>query len=75
MILFIQYNPVDIFFLYCVEVLRPSQPIRVISSAVSLPNHTIGWTGLVLEAVNQFLCTFFRQKLTTALLESGEGRK
>ena len=24
----------------CVEVLRPSQPNRVVSSAVSLPNHT-----------------------------------
>ena len=24
----------------CVEVLRPSQPIGVMSSAVSLPNHT-----------------------------------
>ena len=24
----------------CVEVLRPSQPSRVMSSAVSLPNHT-----------------------------------
>ena len=24
----------------CVEVLRPSQPNRVMSSAVSLPNHT-----------------------------------
>ena len=24
----------------CVEVLRPSQPNRVMSSAISLPNHT-----------------------------------
>ena len=30
-----------IFYLFvCVEVLRPSQPNGVISSAVSLPNHT-----------------------------------
>ena len=30
-----------LFFLFvCVEVLRPSQPNRVMSSAVSLPNHT-----------------------------------
>ena len=30
-----------IFFLFvCVEVLRPSQPNGVMSSAVSLPNHT-----------------------------------
>ena len=28
--------------------------------------------GLVLKAVNQYLCTFFRQRLTTALLESAE---
>ena len=27
-------------FLFCVEVLRPSQPIGVISSTGSLPNHT-----------------------------------
>ena len=25
----------------CVEVLRPSQPNRVMSSAVTLPNHTL----------------------------------
>ena len=28
------------FFFFCVEVLRPSQPNGVMSSAVSLPNHT-----------------------------------
>ena len=33
----------------CVEVLRPSQPNGVMSSAVSLPNHT--FTG---QAVNLF---------------------
>ena len=27
-------------FVFCVEVLRPSQPNGVMSSAVSLPNHT-----------------------------------
>ena len=32
----------------CVEVLRPSQPNGVMSSAVSLPNHTFYWAGLVL---------------------------
>ena len=46
----------------CVEVLRPSQPNGVMSSAVSLPNNIV-------------LCTFFRQKLTTAVLESAEGRE
>ena len=28
------------FFFFCVEVLQPSQPSGVMSSAVSLPNHT-----------------------------------
>ena len=32
-------------FCFCVEVLRPSQPNRVVLSAVSLPNHT--FTGQV----------------------------
>ena len=31
---------VDPCLFVCVEVLRPSQPNRVMSSAVSLPNHT-----------------------------------
>ena len=31
----------------CVEVLWPSQPIRVMSNIVSLPNHTFSWAGLV----------------------------
>ena len=29
-----------LYLFVCVEVLRPSQPNRVMSSAVSLPNHT-----------------------------------
>ena len=32
----------------CIEVLLPNQHIRVMSSAVSLPNHTFSWAGLVL---------------------------
>ena len=31
---------VSVFDLFCVEGLRPSQPNGVMSSAVSLPNHT-----------------------------------
>ena len=31
---------VCLFVFVCVEVLRPSQPNGVMSSAVSLPNHT-----------------------------------
>ena len=58
----------------CVEVLRPSQPNGVMSSAVSyLTTRLLGrlspLSGLPI------LCTFFRQKLTTALLESAEGRE
>ena len=34
----------ELFVFVCVEVLRPSQPNGVMSSAVSLPNHT--FTGL-----------------------------
>ena len=33
----------------CVEVLQPGQPIRVILSMVSLPNHTFSGKGLVPE--------------------------
>ena len=33
-------NPLAIVLFVCVEVLRPSQPNWVMSSAVSLPNHT-----------------------------------
>ena len=34
-------NMARVFFLFvCVEVLRPSQPNGVMSSTVSLPNHT-----------------------------------
>ena len=33
------------------------------SSTVSLPNHTFSWAGLVLQAIYQYLCTFFLQKL------------
>ena len=61
----------------CVDVLRPSQPNRVMSSAVSLPNHT--FTGQALTSSKQLtsiaMCTFFGQKLTTALLESAERRE
>ena len=28
---------------FCVEVLRPNQSIGAMSSAVSLPNHTLPW--------------------------------
>ena len=36
------------------EVLGPSLPIGVMSSAVSLPNHTFYLAGLVRKAVNQY---------------------
>ena len=37
-----------VIYFICVEILRPSQPNRVMSSVVSLPNHTFNWAGLVL---------------------------
>ena len=33
-------NTIKVMLFVCVEVLRPSQPNGVMSSAVSLPNHT-----------------------------------
>ena len=45
------YGPVNIvkvMSIVCVEVLRPSQPNGVMSSAVSLPNHT--FTGQALSS-------------------------
>ena len=35
-------------FFVCNEVLWPSQPIGIMSSMVSLTNHTFSWAGLVL---------------------------
>ena len=59
----------------CVEVLRPSQPNGVMSSAVSLPNHT--FTGQLTKQLTKRLTSIvqFHQKLTIALLESVEGRE
>ena len=48
-----------------VEDLCLSQPIRVMWSMGSSPNHTFSGAGLVLQVINQYLCTFFHQKLTT----------
>ena len=45
-------------------------------SAVILPNHVFtGRLSKAIKAVNQYLCTFFNQKLTTAYLESAEERE
>ena len=41
----------NVFLFVCAEVLRPSQHNEVMSSAVSLSNHT---ASLVLQAVNQY---------------------
>ena len=51
--------------------------IKVMSSAVSLPNYTIFLDRLrpPSGAVNQYLCTFFRQNLKTVFLGSAEGRR
>ena len=56
------------------EVLRPSLPSGVISSAVSLHNHT--FTGQALSSKRlTSIVHLFRQKLTTGLLESAEERE
>ena len=65
----------DFFFWVCVfnEVLRPSWSIRVmLSGSVSLTTLLLGR----LSPLSNYpvLCTVFRQKLTTTLFESGEGR-
>ena len=67
------------FFFECVcvcvfnEVLRPSWSIRVMSSgSVSLTTLLLGRLSPLSNYL--VLCTLFRQKLTTALFESGEGR-
>ena len=55
------------------EVLRPSQPIRVMSSVVSLLNHTFPGQD---KSSKQITCAHsFCLKLKTALLESAEGRE
>ena len=61
------------FCFVCVEVLRPSQPNGVMSSAVSLPNHT--FTGQALSSKRLTSNVHILQELTTALLESAEGRE
>ena len=63
-----------ICLIVCVEVLQPSQPNGVMSSAVSLPNHT--FTGQALSSKRlTSIVHIVSPKLTTALLESAEGRE
>ena len=57
-----KYEGGQMILFVCFEVLRPIQPAGVMSSTVSLPNHTFSWAGLNLVMVNQYLCTFFCKK-------------
>ena len=58
----------------CVEILLTSQPNGVMSSTVSLLNHTL--LGRLSPLSSQsVLCIFFCQQLKAALLESAEGRE
>ena len=59
----------------CVEVLQPSQPISVMLSLISLPNRSLLWAGLVSMQLTSTCAYFFRQKETTALLESMDQRE
>ena len=48
----------SLIWVFCVEVLRPSQPIGVMSSAVSLPNHTFtgqAWSSKWLTSIVHIL--------------------
>ena len=58
----------------CFAVVRPSQLIRIMSSAVSLSDQTISGRFSPLR-VNQYLCTCFCQKLITVLLNQRKGEK
>ena len=58
----------------CVEVLRPSQPDGVMSSAVSLPNHT--FTGQAFSSKRlTSIVHILSPETDTALLESAEGKE
>ena len=62
----------DSRLIVCVEVLRPSQPNEVMSSAVSLPNH-VYWAGLVLYAVNQYCAHSFARNWQLPFLNHRKG--
>ena len=66
--------PIQASMFVCVEVLSPSQPSGLcLARSVYLTTRLLGR----LSPLSGFpvLCTFFRQKLTTVLLESAEGRQ
>ena len=57
----------------CVEVLQPSQPNGVIQARSVYLTLQLGRLNSLSSTT--VLCPFFPQKLTTALLESAEGRE
>ena len=56
----------------CVELLQPSQLNGVMSSVVSLPNHTY-WAGLVLYAINQYCAYSFARNWQLPYLNQRKG--
>ena len=64
-----------VFFFFCFQVglFGPVNPLGHVKP-VSLLKYFY-WTGLFLQAVNQYLRTFFHQKLTTSILESAKKRE
>ena len=74
-------DPHAILGFVCVEILRPSQPNGVMSSAVSLPSHTFNGQAVAVSLPSHtfygqaVLCTVFCQKLIAALLESAKRRE
>ena len=53
----------------CIEILQPSQPNGVMSSTVSLPNHTFTGQAKSSKRLTNIV-QILSQELTTALLES-----
>ena len=54
---------------------KAQSTVMVISSFVEFTEPYFSWAGLILYGVNQYLCTFFCQKLITPLLQSVEARE
>ena len=59
----------------CVEVLRPSQPNGVMSSAVSLPSHRFTGQALSSKRLTSIVHILSPETDNSSLLESAEGRE
>ena len=64
----------DRYLFVCVEVLRPSQSIRVVSSAVNLPNHAFVWAGLSSKRLTSTCAHSFARNWQLPFLDQGKGK-